>query len=366
MYGFGSFYPNLFILLLIFYIILKNSTSNEFKVYYPICTFLILLAGFRSDTVGGDLENYIPHFEAMCRTNISDFSEVISMQYEPGYALIVKLISLISHNSQVFIFVTAILSLIGPFFLFKKYSRSIWLTLFFYLFWGLYTNTFNNIRQSIALSIVFFAIPLIFEKRLLRFIITILIATSCHYSAIFFLIAYPLSYIRLNIKTSTLYLTGGIVVVSTFGTILLNLLSQVLFVKYESVDFDNTGKGWGMFALYILLSIFALILFQIVKRNSNILISRSTSFFVLCMYTAAIIQYLAVFFPSMLRLTYYFFIPAIIGLSNLIDTIRPKPLSRFMKFILLLFVIYYCCRYIYAYSPDTMSNFQGVIPYSFM
>lgn len=83
---------------------------------------LVFLSSLRGDTVGGDLENYLPNFDAYYYiNNLKDLLGYNS--HEPGYVLFTKLISLLYPSHRFYLIVTSICTLIGPFYLIYKYSK---------------------------------------------------------------------------------------------------------------------------------------------------------------------------------------------------------------------------------------------------
>lgn len=189
MYGFNSFYVHLYIFYILYVTLVcccfKQLKYKKHKIVL-LGLPLVFLSSLRGDTVGGDLENYLPNFDAYYYiNNLKDLLGYNS--HEPGYVLFTKLISLLYPSHRFYLIVTSICTLIGPFYLIYKYSKMPGLSFLIYYSLGFYTNTMNNIRQSLAISICCFAIPFLFKREFRQFVFIVLLATVFHYSAFTFI-----------------------------------------------------------------------------------------------------------------------------------------------------------------------------------
>ena len=366
MYGISSVYSLGFILLVVgFPMIYLLSKSTKHPRNTRIIIFFIILyffAAFRAPTVGGDLEFYIPHFNEICQINrIDQLLDLRASNFEPGYTFLCWLISRVSKTSMAFLAITGFLSLIGPFYLCKRYSPWPIFSLLVYILLGFYTNTFNNVRQSIAISFFFFSIPHIFKKKPIRFILFILLSASFHFSAIIALIAYPLSKIKLTNKLLLFGFIGGYLTSVLFGTTIIHLIEP--FLKYEEIL--GRGEGRGMMILYIIITCLAFVVFKKNEYNIEPRLRQIAYLFILFLFAATIIQMFAVYYSSIIRLTFYFYIPIICLIPILLSSFNNFSERRFYCLIVMSILFIYMNSIIYSYSSAINSNFQGVIPYVF-
>lgn len=368
MYGINSFFIKFFIVLLILYFVLKyipGEKGNIFR-YYFLCICLFLLSAFRGETVGGDLEHYIPHFEEISTTN--SFKEIFFLytsNFEPGYTLLLKFISIISPANRFYLIVTSAISLIGPFIFIKRYSPWPCFSLFIYMLLGFYTNTFNNVRQSMAISIYLISLSFIIEEKNKKFALMCLCASSIHFSAIICLSCLILNNIKLNSRNFFLMLIGGTSFFYICGeTIFTNLMVNVLTDKYFGYSGGN-GEGYGMLVFYIILTLICYISYILFRDKIHPNSKQYMELFVKFMPMLVAIQLFAPLFASMLRLTYYFYIPIIVLIPSIIKSITDKYFKLFSAVFVFLILLFYSCHFIYSYNPAIDSNSQGVIPYVF-
>lgn len=389
MYGYNSFYFHFLIIYLIYgFLVLSitqqrkvldysKSAIGEVNKTWDFCMVtqyrkrmifllslpLFLLGILRGDTVGGDLEYYIAYFDEFCKLNsFLNVSDVSS--HEPGYQLYTYLISRVSSSHLSFFFFTYVLSLIGPVYLIAKYSKMPLYSFFLYISLGFYTNTFNNVRQSIAISICFLAFRYLFRRNFYKYAGMVLLATMFHYSAIVTMLMYPLVGNKINIKKILLYLSTGIGMYLLASVTILSFFVNLLAYKYEGMDVAITSEsaGYGMMILYALILFGELILYKSKKNNIQGNAERM-SFFIQLQLFALICQMFAPLFASMLRLTFYFFIPIVIVIPYLAYTYKP-----YKKLILIISTV---CALLYVgmvfgHNKEINSNSQGVIPYVFI
>ena len=365
MYGYQSFYSVFFFVLLFlswFLSIIFHERKDRAQIVYSL-DFLILffLSAFRATTVGGDLENYIPNFHLACEA--SSLKELFeSSGYEPLYMLLQKLIGIISPTDRFFLFITSIISLSGPFFLFRKYSPLPILSLFLYYLLGYYSNTFNNVRQSMALSLCFFSIPFILERDIKKFLLLVFAALNIHFSSAIFLFVYPLARIKMEpINVFSIVVAGAAIYIASSISIVSYVIDN-FFMKYSDAILIITDSGQGLLLVYIFMAILVYTFFYLKRGQIPPMYQNIVNLLVLLLVLTPLAQSYASIIKSLARLTQYLFIPVVILIPILLMTINKR--ARYLVvFILCTVCYYYLCNFICSYSVFTMSNSQGTIPY---
>lgn len=157
----------------------SRSLNWKRSFFLFLSIILILLCGSRDISVGTDTHAY----EEIFNYPIESF---LGAHLEPGWIFITYVVKMISDDFHLFKFVISLLTL-GFFCLgVLKYKKCgyMW-PLFVYYSMYAYLNSYNGMRQFLALSIVFFAYTFLLTEQKKRFIVTVLIATTIHYSAIY-------------------------------------------------------------------------------------------------------------------------------------------------------------------------------------
>lgn len=376
MYGFNSFY---FIFLLAFFVyavILAflfggklNNEENEKKAAFIFLLFLplFLLSALRGEEVGGDLEYYIPYFDDACQAE--SFSDLMQISgHEPGYIIFTKLIGSISSSHRFFLLVTSAVSLIGPACFIYKFSTNPIASVMIYYSMGFYTNSFNNIRQAIAMSIIFCAYPLLFDKRFKQFLGLVLLATLFHYSAFIIALVYPIIKKEISMEKMFSFLVLGVTLFLILGSSLLSFFVDLINLIYMKYDFglgEEQSAGWGLLAFYFVILLMMGVVLLLVEDYITQFQKYVFSFLFLFQMLAVLTQMYAPIFPSMTRITQYFFIPVTLSIPYICSLIKDEFFKTFVAaFAFVIAFVFFSMTY--SHSSDIDSNTQGVIPYVFL
>lgn len=175
----------------------KHGRRVEFCFFSLISILLpCLLAALRANTVGTDMLIYGERlFNTSLKTSFYDF--VINRDKEWLYYFLVYISSHVFGDIRFQYFFIELLTF-APIYLTlmrdKESNRYAWLGLWVYFFW-LFPYSLNLMRQSIAISIIFWAFKYVERKSLKKYIICVLIASMFHFTALIGIIIYPLYYI---------------------------------------------------------------------------------------------------------------------------------------------------------------------------
>lgn len=175
----------------------KNHDNFKIRKFYVIIVSIILIlqSGLRNVAVGADTYAYFVYFE---QTKNKSWSEIWQVQNEyiinaigkdPGYVLFQKIVQLIITDYHIFLFLIAILffASFGNFLL-KNTERIneliIAYLLYSALFYAFYSITGH--RQTIATAGAFWAYEYLKKRKLLPFLIIILLSSLIHKSCLIF------------------------------------------------------------------------------------------------------------------------------------------------------------------------------------
>lgn len=255
----NPYYLNIGLLILWGIVILNNNRiRNNKKIFVTFATLQwILISGLRHISIGADTITYKFSFNRALNTSWVDaFNRFINGIFygaeikDPGYMFFEKFIGIFTGNYQVYIFIIAIIFMI-PFgrFVYKN-SREPLMSFLIYstLFYSFFSLTGH--RQTIATAlVVLLGYELIKERKLFRFIVLILIASTIHKSAIVFFPFYFIADIKINKK----YLMSWSIII--FLTILLrNKIYVLLEIIFDyNLSEANVVGGTIMFTLMMVL-----------------------------------------------------------------------------------------------------------------
>lgn len=241
------------------------------KILY---VFLVVTIGLRWET-GVDWNNYLNNFENT--NNIETVLLNVIGGYEIGYGILVLVFKVISNNYSCFLLLNACFFYYGIFLMAKKFSPFFFVTILFYYSTNLGMVGAN--RQLIAIVICLIGLDFVLEKRFLKFLLVIIIASFFHTSAFLFLIYYV---INLDFNKTLLFLVLFMVAiigrtnfpylfVYEFGVNLGELASTKTSIYSESLGDTLESANLSFFGF-----IKRIVLFAIFTQNYKLLSQRFT------------------------------------------------------------------------------------------
>jgi hypothetical protein len=210
--------PYLLLLLLVCIVFLCEKWIKKNWPYYVLLAILIVFEGLR-DMIGGfDIYIYGQFYEM-------DYRIILLFDaFEPGFRLLAVLLKLIVDKREFFFFIIAIMMLFMHFKVIKRNSNLPYFAVFIY-FCKFYLFTFIYLRQGLAMGFLWFAIPLLQDKKYIKAIPLFALAFVFHKSSIIFM---PMLFIS-NVRFSSLQLMLGIFLsAAIFASPLGQVVSRVL------------------------------------------------------------------------------------------------------------------------------------------
>lgn len=294
-------------------ITLSNNKRMDLRNIYIfiISSILIMMLGFRDVSVGRDTYFYSQIFNNIKGQNLH---QVLNVEIERGFRLFQYMTAMIFKEFQFVQIIVAILYISVVSFFIKKHSYNPLISYLLFITYGFFSFAMSTTRQTIAIAFTMIAYHYVIERKPLRFLLVVFLASSFHITALIFLPCYWLGRFRFNKKTILLFLSIGVLIIS-FRSELINVLNAYSRIEYTSIE---TGGN----RLYIL--ILVSILIGIIYRKPLLNRDESNKYFFYMMITTAIIMPITQFHPAVLRLNLYFFIFMIIYIPNLLYAINNK------------------------------------------
>lgn len=331
----------LFIVLICY--VLTNQIGVKWSLRIALLPFFSLL-GFKSYSVGTDTFNYINMFWA---AKYGSF-ETIYGRLEIGYKICIQLLGKSGLSAQFqFIFVALLISIsLGSFS--KKWSSKPILVIFFYITLGLYSFNLTAIRQSIAMAICLFSFRYIYEKKIIYYLLIILIAMTFHKSAIFFAPAYFVANRRVNTFNLLTFTVFSMIIIVFSETIITNV-SSIFDVHY---GIERTNNGY-----IFLLVVFVITALSFVYRNQLLMKNPKNIFFFNLNLVSMMLWVMRLSSRTVERVSFYYLIASIIILTETIEVIRKDKERQFVRisaitlsFILFLYRLISSDIYPYVFS----------------
>lgn len=336
----------------IIYSLFTNTYYKNHKVYFwLVLVHLTLLLGLRSSVVGTDTSQYVGFYLEQ-NTGFNGNGTLV-------YSSLSNFINWISNgNYHVFLFV---LSLATVFFILKSIEildndpdLMFW-SVFIYLTFYFYFESFNIQRQMLAISMTMFSIALLSKKCYFESGLMIVLAIGIHSTAIFALIGFLIWMVRKN-KITFVAVVLLAALSNLFLNKLLNNFSQI-FDHYQMYTDAVLESGGGT----LLLGAFLLLLVVITVIFIDISDEKIMSFALFMTTIGAILFIFGSKSQLIIRMANYFAIYAIIFIPQAIIKLTARFDQRIVKTVLEVVVII-VGLVIFYYKLS--HNLGDIIPYS--
>jgi hypothetical protein len=297
-------------------------------ILWSLFVLLLFFSGFRWD-VGIDWMAYV--------NSIQD--EILIEYFEVGNLLIKNLLyDYGCVDSRYWLWVMAFLTLFFFFYSMKLYSIKPVYSAILFICLGPYWDSLNGVRQFLSIALFAYSWQFLINRQLVRYIVTILVASCFHYSVLAMLPVYFLARIKFNKNL----LIALFILTIPLSFILPSVLSQValLFSRYEAYETSKFLQS-NPNILSNLRCVFPAILFVICMMLYDNLKSKNIVFLNLSIISI----FLTMLFPNtqlMIRIGLYFQV-AFIFLIPLIS----QCLSRNNALVFDIFVILYGSVFIF-------------------
>ncbi len=235
----------------------RNQYPKEFKGFFIFLSALILIifAGFRSNEIGVDTNNYISFFNKF-DVNQSIFD--IDSKRAIGFQILMYISKSISQSYWSLLLSIAIICVFLTYRTLKKLSSYLTVSVFLYMTLAFYLFFFNGAKQGLAASIYGIALVNLVNKNFLKYLFYVFLASLFHKTVIIMLPFYFILQLRFSIKKMIVFSVLSFVSIYFIGTI-LSVFNDDFQNRYG--EYLDRGKSGGVllglfFTLNALLFVF--------------------------------------------------------------------------------------------------------------
>lgn len=223
---------------------------------------MFLLIALRSSNMGADTATYLKFFRLTAASSWEHMFDIVD--FEPGYVVFEKLVSYISREPLFFQIVYSTIFLIEVVHFANQLEKSNFLFLYFFATLGIYTFMFTGVRQCLAMCICLFSYGFIKKRRLLPFLLCVLLAFQFHKSSVLFVAAYFIYNRKLNMGNVLLYLVFAAIFYINIEVI------QEWFNEQLEYDYgvEETGSGFIYLAVVTLITVFSFVMMKLFHGDS--------------------------------------------------------------------------------------------------
>lgn len=327
----------------------KDTNKQKNYILYSVifsALLLILVGSLRSLSVGYDLRSYHEYF-------VSDYYYNI----EKGYVSLSRIVAYLNLDFRVLLILVQSIVIIPIYYVLYKTSKMKWLSVLGYQSLYLYVNSFNILRQSLAMSIFLLATYFLITmkdnvKSSVTYVGLTILASLFHVSALLLIPLFFLKFLNLN-KWYILGLTGISLVLFLGHNQLLSFLMSLFSREYYGEFTIEIGYATiAIFAAYIGL-------FLILKQKLPDLYLKN-KFLSNILVLALLFNVLWVWFPNHARISMYFYMVVAIYFPTLLYEYYEVTNKRCQ-------IVTYTVCLVGFYALQLMTrDYGGVVPYTIL
>lgn len=181
-------------ILLVGILLNKKLDNPKYKKAYLIFCFIqmTLIQGLRDISVGTDTAMYVNTYNNYLHSKLY-FNQFKHFEY--GFQLLYTILHKMNMSSQQMLIITSGLTMFGFIYFIYKNSKNVYISTFMFTCM-LYPNSFNIMRQYLAIAIAINSYQFIINNKYIRGLILICIGSLFHITAIFMLIPLILNFVK--------------------------------------------------------------------------------------------------------------------------------------------------------------------------
>lgn len=232
-------YIFLVILLFVTATLLHGNQPQNAKYVIVACLLLFAVYGLRNPYVIGydSRYSYRVVFERISKLSWAQVFET-ERDYNNLYYILNKLVSSLGGDYQLFVSLEALFVTVCFGRLIYRYSPSPIQSICYHLGLLFFIFHFSALKQSFAMAFLMLAFDQVVQRRPIRFVLFVLLASQFHFPALVFLPVYWITILRPG-KYFLILLTAALVLTYIFRNQILNLMLDF----YKDEDSDATMEG---------------------------------------------------------------------------------------------------------------------------
>lgn len=332
--------------------VLYSRKQNQYTIILFFSLFFFLLC-LRDVSVGTDLLSYLPFFHNISSVRLSE--AITDYTFEIGYTLFNWILNRIMPSDRLLVFWCALIPIFAVCYLYTNESGYALVAISVFLISPLFSFFFSGLRQSIAIAIIALSFFQIKGKHPIRFIGFVAFACLFHKSAMIFLFAYPIYWIRMDARILPVLLVTELILVFA-NSIIFRFAMQFMPVVYQLrySEIESTGA----YTALILYTVFLLYCFLMTTDDVDSDFNGMRNFLVI----AILIQCFAPIHNIAMRFGYYFilFVPVVMSRVSFFCRSGFARLVKLSRFVLVVFFFGYFF-YNLVYGADVLR----IYPYMF-
>lgn len=233
-------YTIMMVLILLLGLFMNGRRQGNWKYIWLSCLIMFCILGLRDVTkIGNDsATSYRWFYQGIASEDLGQILREYDIKKNAGFFVLMKLIHMLTEGDyQAFvIIISAFIMVVFAHFI-RKYSPDPIQSFCYY--WGLllYLFMFSAQKQSLAMTFLLLAFDALMDRKLIRYLILVLLAVQFHYPALVFLPAYWLPWLKSGKRLLLVY-AAAILLTYVFRDQILTFMMN----GYE----DDSGSVYSM------------------------------------------------------------------------------------------------------------------------
>lgn len=253
----------IYLVMIVFLLGYEFAKTNENKrlIYYGACAFLILIFTLQDYSVSLDIAEYMRQWEIIPELSLQ---EMLNHKFEISYVLLCRFLESTFESDRVLLLVLSCMIMLPFCRSYEEETENPMIALMAFVALGMYMHAIIFWRQLVAMAILTFSYRYIRERKLVPFLITMLIAVSFHKVSFIFVCIYVVYKIPVN---RWLLLACGLcsMMLGFFGRPIIEFAIDVFYPQYEHF----TRQYMGGETLLALLWVVALLSYWLLHDRLN-------------------------------------------------------------------------------------------------
>lgn len=220
-----------------------------------------------------------------------------------------------------------------------------------------YFSFMNVMRQMIACAILMYALKYVWERKFLKFMAIVAIASGFHATSWIFAVVYFVYNIKFTWKLSVVFSVAIFIAAPHIAPLLNHLMSLSKYEHYLTSVYADKDQGYITLAIMILLAVFSSMYYDREDKKFQLYYKLQ----IISVWLSILIPYVAL----INRIRLMFGIPIIILLPLTINKIKDIPLRRIAIFAIVVLYTIYCGYNLKVYNTNTVLPYQTIFEQEF-
>lgn len=237
--------------------ILQEKYRKKFILIMSFLALFLLQCLRMPGAVGIDYVSYGKNFQKLITMPWSGIFTRFDEEY--GFWILTKLITLVTHNVQIYMIILSFLVLLPIMVTYIRETNMPLITFVLFLAYDVFAMSFSGMRQSLALAIIFYCFRFVKKasvKNIIFYYLGVLLAYQFHISAIIAVLIYPIYHLKIK-KEYGFFVVAFVFIIFIFKSQIFSMVLKIMPEKYLKYEITQTGAmGMLIFDIVILFSSF--------------------------------------------------------------------------------------------------------------